>query len=158
MMLFMLNIALAFIWAGAAGGITSSNLLIGFGLGYIILLMQQRLTPASYNMKVAQFVSFSIYFAYEVFVGAVLVAWDVVTPQLRARPGIVAVPLDGRTPAEIAIFANALSLTPGTITLDLSPDQKTLYVHSMFVDTPDKVRHNLKQGLERRLLTLLRLE
>jgi multicomponent Na+:H+ antiporter subunit E len=119
--------------------------------------MQQRLTPASYNRKVVHFFSFACYFAYEIFAGAVLVAWDVVTPQLKARPGIVAVPLDAQTPAEAAIFANALSLTPGTISLDLSPDMKTLYVHAMFVDDPDKVRQDLKQGLERRLLALLRL-
>lgn len=153
----MFNIALAFIWAGATGGITAGNLFTGFIVGYIILFVQHRRTPTSYNLKVVQLFSFIFYFAYEIFAGAVLVAWDVVTPQHKSRPGIVAVPLDGRTAAEVALFANAVTLTPGTITLDISPDQKTLFVHAMFVDTPDGVRYDLKQGLERRILALLRL-
>ena len=153
----LLNIALAFIWAGATGGITAGNLITGFIVGYLILLVQHRFSPTSYNRKVVQFFSFALYFAYEIIAGAILVTWDIITPQHKSRPGIVAVPLDARTPAEVALFANAVTLTPGAITLDVSEDQKTLYVHAMFVDTPDQVRYNLKQGLERRLLALMRL-
>ena len=66
---------------------------------------------------------------------AVRVARDVLSPRLRVRPGVVAVPLDARTDLEITLFANLVSLTPGTLSLDVSPDRRTLYVHAM--DLPD---------------------
>ena len=53
-------------------------------------------------------------------------------------------------------LANSITLTPGTLGLDVSEDRKTLYVHSMWVDDPDEVRREIKQGFERRVLELMR--
>jgi multicomponent Na+:H+ antiporter subunit E len=72
------------------------------------------------------------------------------------RPGIVAVPLDAQTDLEITLMANLITLTPGTLSLDVSEDRHTLYVHAMFVDSPESVRDSIKNGFERRLLELIR--
>lgn len=73
-------------------------------------------------------------------------------------PGIVAIPLDARTDAEIAVLANLITLTPGSVTLDLSEDRRVLYVHAMYIDGGDveAYRRSVKEGLERRVLELLR--
>jgi len=84
------------------------------------------------------------------------VGTDILTPRHRARPGIVAVPLDARTDAEIALFANVVSLTPGSLSLEISPDRTRLFVHAMFLDDPESFRRELKQGFERRVLELMR--
>ena len=77
--------------------------------------------------------------------------------RLRATPGIIAVPLDAETDTEITILANLISLTPGTLSLLVSPDRRTLYVHAMYLDEgPDALRADLKQQMERRVLELLR--
>ena len=68
----------------------------------------------------------------------------------------MAVPLDARTDAEITLFANVVSLTPGSLSLEVSPDRRTLYVHAMFLDDPDTFCRELKQGFERRVLELMR--
>jgi len=47
------------------------------------------------------------------------------------------------------VLANLISLTPGSLSLDVSPDGKTLYVHAMFADDPDETRRRIKTGFER---------
>lgn len=64
-------------------------------------------------------------------------------------PGIVAVPLDLETDAAIAIFANIVTLTPGTLSIDVSTDRRTLFVHALDVGDPETFRRELKEGLER---------
>jgi multicomponent Na+:H+ antiporter subunit E len=73
-------------------------------------------------------------------------------------PGVVAIPLDARTDAEIAMLANLITLTPGSVTLDLSEDRRVLYVHAMYIDGGDVEAYvrSVKEGLERRVLELLR--
>jgi multicomponent Na+:H+ antiporter subunit E len=73
-------------------------------------------------------------------------------------PGVVAIPLDARTDAEIALLANLITLTPGSVTLDISEDRSVLYVHAMYIDGGDveAYRRSLKEGLERRVLELMR--
>ena len=78
------------------------------------------------------------------------------TPSHISRPGIIRLPLDARTDMEIMAVANLISLTPGTLSIDLSDDRRYLYVHVMFLDDVDAVRRELKDGLERRVLEVLR--
>jgi multicomponent Na+:H+ antiporter subunit E len=79
---------------------------------------------------------------------------DVLTPTHRMQPVIVAFPLDAKTDFEITLLANLITLTPGTLSLDVSEDKKVLYIHSMYVSDPDKFREQLKNGFERKLLEI----
>jgi multicomponent Na+:H+ antiporter subunit E len=101
-------------------------------------------------------VEFLLFMLWEIFYANLRVARDVITPGNYMRPGIVALPLDAKTDGEITLLANLLSLTPGTISLDLSKDRKELYVHVMFLHDVDEVKEQIKSGFERRLLELLR--
>ena len=85
-------------------------------------------------------------------VSSLRVAYDVLTPTLHMRPAIVAIPLDAETDLQITILANFITLTPGTLSLDVSPDRKTLYVHAMYVDDVDAFRREIKEELERRVI------
>jgi multicomponent Na+:H+ antiporter subunit E len=85
------------------------------------------------------------------------VAYIVVNPWYPLRPGIVAIPLDARTDAEITLLANLITLTPGTLSIDVSADRKVLYIHVVELgEQPDQVRHKIKERLERRLLEVMR--
>ncbi len=77
-------------------------------------------------------------------------------PTRYRRPGIVAVPLDAETDLEIAFLANLITLTPGSLCVDISEDRRTMYIHAMFVDDPDSVRSEIKGRFERWVLVLLR--
>ena len=111
---------------------------------------------SGYFERVWRLVRLAVFFVYELIVSSLRVVWDVVTPSHLSRPGIVALPLDVDGEAEILVVANLISLTPGSLSLDLSSDRKTLYVHAMFVDDPEKLRQELKSGIERRVVEALK--
>ena len=152
-----LNMVLAVGWAALVGSFTLQSLLVGFGIGYLALWVARPLFGETvYFERVWRVMRLGVLFVYELIVSSVRVVWDVVTPTHRSRPGIVAMPLAARGEAEILLVAGLISLTPGTLSLDVSPDRKTLYLHAMFVDDPDALRRELKQGMERRVMEALR--
>ena len=58
--------------------------------------------------------------------------------------------------ADLTMLANLLTLTPGSLSLDVSEDRKTLFVHAMYIEDADQFRREVKEGLERRVLELMR--
>ncbi len=154
---FLSNVFFAFFWALANGELSLSSLVIGFVLGYFVLwLTQSMMPPTRYFGRLSAAIRFAGYFLWQLLLSNLRVAYDVVTPHLYMRPGIIAIPLDAKTDQEITLLANFITLTPGTLSLDVSEDRRYLYVHAMFVDDVDKFRQSTKDGFERRLLELMR--
>ena len=156
MSVFALNAALALAWAALVGSFTLPSLLAGFVVGYGSLWVARPLFGQTvYFERVWRIVRLCILFIYELLVSSLRVVWDVITPTHLSRPGIIAMPLDAKGDGEILLVASLISLTPGTLSLDVSADKKTLYVHAMFVDDPEALRQELKQGMERSVLEAL---
>lgn len=155
---FLLNILLALAWVALTGRFNTVNFAFGFALGYGALWLAQRvLGPSSYFGKAHRFVGFLLFFLWEVVKANLQVAYIALNPRYRLRPGVVAVPLDARTDAEITLLANLITLTPGTLSIDVSADRKVLYVHTMDMgNDPVRFRKEIKEGLERRLLEVTR--
>lgn len=111
-----------------------------------------------YFFKIPKLISFIAYFIKELFVSNFNVAYDVLTPVHRMNPAIIAVPLDASTDLEIVTLAALITLTPGTLSLEVSEDRKTLYVHEMYIPGGDveAIRQKIKHGFERRILELTR--
>jgi multicomponent Na+:H+ antiporter subunit E len=150
------NVALAAVWAAILGDVSIPTLAVGFALGFAILALTDELTGSSrYAARLARAVEFAAWFAGQLVLSSVRVAQDIVTPRQRARPGIVAVPLDVETDAAITLLANLVSLTPGSLSLEVSEDRRTLFVHVMFLDDVETVRRQVKDGFERRVRELL---
>ena len=144
-------------WAAVVGSVDEVHLATGFIVGYLALWVARPvLGPTRYFGKLFEAFRFSVFFAYELILSNLRVAWDVLTPRTYRKPGVVAIPLDANSDFEITLLANLVTLTPGSLSLDVSPDGKKLYVHAMFVEDPDQLRADIKQGFERRVLELLR--
>ena len=154
--MFLLNILLALSWMALTGQFSPTNFIEGFVLGYLMLWLVQRTTSRSqYFFKMRQVLGFVLFFAWELILANLRVAYSVLTPQIPLRPGIVAIPLDVQTDTEITLLVNLITLTPGTLSLDVSADRRVLYVHTMHVDNVDDFRYQIKQGFERRVRELL---
>jgi multicomponent Na+:H+ antiporter subunit E len=151
------NLLLALVWVAMSGEFSLTNLVIGVVFGYFILLLSQRaLGPSPYFRKAGQAVRFAAFYLYELVRANLRVAYDVITPTHQTDPGIVAIPLDARTDTEITLLANLITMTPGSLSIDVSDDRRVLYVHTMFVGDPEAFRRTIKHDFERRVLELLR--
>lgn len=157
MNLFLKNVLLALLWAALTGSVSLTTLFFGFLVGFgVLYILDREPESRAYFRTTRLAVAFVLYFIKEMIVSSARVAYDVVTPEDYARPGVIGIPLEARTDLEITLLANLISLTPGTLSLDVSEDRRTLYIHAMFIDKPDDLRREIKDGLERRLLDILR--
>jgi len=102
-------------------------------------------------VRIWKLCALGVYLVVELVVSSIKVAWDVITPRHRAKPGILAVPLDVRSDAAVTVLANLVSLTPGSLSLDVSEDRSTLFVHVMFIENLESVRAEIKEKIERRV-------
>ena len=151
------NILLALAWAALTGDFSPLNLIAGFVLGFIVLLLLRSvLRLHAYTVKVPRVMALIAVFVWEVVVANVSVAYRVISPRHGMRSGVIAVPLDVKTDVEITILANMISLTPGTLSLQVSEDKRLLYVHALHIDDIDKMKQRIKDGFERRIIEVTR--
>ena len=152
------NVLLALAWAALQGDFSLQTLLTGLVLGYLILVVLVRggvLRTSPYVGRVHRVVGLAAYFFWELVKANIRLAVDVATPRFNMRPGIIALPLDATEDSEILLLSMLINTTPGSVALDVSPDRKTLYVHVMYMKTPDAARQDIKKGFERRVLGVL---
>ncbi len=155
---------LTLVWVALQGTLSVGNVVLGMIFGWAILRISEPLfdpedptesrrlsegvRPLSRLWRV--FVLLLV-FLRELIVSALQVARYTIQPTLQINPAIVEYPLDVTTGREITTLANLISLTPGTLSLDVSPDCQCLYVHAISVDTEDgsDVVADIKGSLEK---------
>jgi len=153
---FLSNILLTFVWVALTGDFSFENYLFGFFLNFHILwLITVKRKRSSYFLIVPKVIILLVYFLYELIRANIEVAYEVITPKLNMTPGIIMVPLDIKSDMGITMLANMISLTPGTLSLDVSNDKKVLFVHAMYVKDREKFIRGIKDGFERRILEVL---
>lgn len=91
-------------------------------------------------------------FIKELVLSALQVAWLVVQPKLRLRPGFIAFPLTVTSDVQITLLANLITLTPGTLSVDVSEDRKTLFIHAIDVSDREALIGRIAAGFETRIL------
>lgn len=153
---FLWNVLLAVIWVAISGKIDPGNLLLGFALGFLVMFVAGRVIgSANYAPRLLQAFELVAFFLWDLLLSNFAVAMDVLRPRPHLRPGVLAVPLDARTDAEITLLAALVALTPGSLSLDVSADRQTLYVHLMHLDDPEAATHKIKNGYERRIMAVM---
>jgi multicomponent Na+:H+ antiporter subunit E len=155
--LFLLNLLLAAGFTVIMDQLTLSGFVAGFAIGYAALWITRSLYgPTGYFLRVIKLVKLMGTFIWELLVSNFRVLWDVITPSHFSSPAVIGVPLDVRSDFEIMVLANMISLTPGTLSLDVSADRSTLYVHVMFVDDVETARAQIKERIEKPVLEAFR--
>ena len=156
MNLFLLNILLALAWGALTGQFEPINLSFGFVLGYAMLgLISRRAQKPGYFRKLPVVIEFLLFFLKEMLFANLRMAVTVLSPHMQLRPAVMAVPIELRTEAAITLLMNLITLTPGTLSLDVSTDRKMLYIHTLWLENPERFRHEIKQGYERRVREML---
>lgn len=154
---FLMNLLLSFIWVALTGSMYYTNFLFGFLLGFFILwVMNRNEVDQRYFYRVPKTISFLFFFLYQMIIANLQVAYDVITPKYFFKPGIVKYQMDAKSDFEINLLSTFISLTPGTLILDISEDKKILYIHVMYLHDKQKFMTELKNNVERKLLEILR--
>lgn len=143
--LLAINVLLAVAWAAFNETFSLGGLAVGFLGGFAALWVAQPLyKPTNYFAQMTGIIYLMFYFIWDLLLSSIRVLWDVLRPQSQSRPGIIAVPVEGMSDFQILMLANLISLTPGTLSLEVSDDKTRLYVHCMFLDEgPEAVRRSI---------------
>lgn len=121
MSLFLVNVLLALAWAAVTGSFTFLNLAFGFVLAMGTLsLIREQVGSVGYFSRARRVISLFLLFVYELILSAVRVAVLVLSPKMDLKPGIFAYPLKVDRDFEITLLANLITLTPGTLSVDVS--------------------------------------
>ncbi len=153
--MLLLNLLLAIAWVALTGNYEAGNFVIGFVLAYLVLQLTQHSKAATrYVTNLRLGLIFTLFFLKEMVVSSLRVAFKVLSPNMNLHPAVVAIPLDVKSDATITLLGNLITLTPGTLTLDVSTDRTTMYVHTMDVGDVESFRKSIKDGFERRILEI----
>lgn len=148
-----LTILLAVVWTLLQNEVSAGMVVFGIILGVIIPIMTARWWPDRPNsLRVGKMMTYVALVMWDIVVANVEVAWIVLTKRnADMRPNWVVIPLDLLSPEAITILAGTITLTPGTVSADLSDEGHSLLVHALDADDPDAVRDEIKNRYERRL-------
>lgn len=155
--ILLLNVVLAFAWAFMTGSFTLPNLIFGFALSaFALWLIREQHGTVGYFGRAWRTISLAILFVTELIKSSVRVAGLAFAPKLDIKPGFVAFQLTADRDVEITFLANLITLTPGTLSVDVSTDRKTLYIHCIDVPDPEAMKKDIADGFERKIMEAFR--
>ncbi len=154
------NVVLALAWAALTSDYKFLNLVLGFMFGYFtlaILAVRGVIPSSGYVKKVVLVLNFVGFYLKELISSNLRVATDVLKRDIKVKPGIIAVPLSLDKDSEITLLAHLISLTPGSLSLDVSTDKSVLYIHVMHLDKDNiqRIKDEIKMKFEQKVIELL---
>ncbi|WP_117160932.1 Na+/H+ antiporter subunit E [Paraliobacillus sp. X-1268] len=149
----LLNLSIALIWMLLTSQFTFSSFLIGYVIGVLLLYLFRRFLQFDiYFSKIIAFAKLVILFLKEMVIANIDVARIIITPRLKMNPGIIAYPTELKSGLEVTLLASLITLTPGTLVMAFSDDQKTLYIHTLDIDSKEAVVAGIKSTFEKGIL------
>jgi multicomponent Na+:H+ antiporter subunit E len=154
---FVYSLFLAIIWSFVKGDVSLGNIVLGLILAPFVIKafkplyqfrFEQPMSLKHVLKKIPKQLKFLWKLNYEIILANITVAKIVISPKMNIKPGIIAVPIRAKTNASITGIANSITLTPGTITIDISDDKKILYVHAIDASDPESIKEGIKTELE----------
>ncbi|MGK9050227.1 Na+/H+ antiporter subunit E [Xaviernesmea oryzae] len=154
---FLLSLVFAFVWVAITGSATLHNLIFGFALSTLSLwIVRGEVGTRGYWRRLGRILSLLALFLKELALSAWKVAVLVMRPRMDLKPGIFAFPLTVDRDFEITLLANLITLTPGTLSVDVSEDRKTLFVHAIDCSDIEATKRDIANGFERKIMEAFR--
>ncbi len=151
----LLSLALAVVWLLLANSVAPAHLLLAALLGIAIPWLTAGLFPERLgSIRLGVALRLFLPFLWDIVVANVAVARIILSPGLRVKPSFLALPLSLTHPYAIAVLAGMITMTPGTVSVDLSPDGRTLWIHALNVEDPDGAIAEIKRRYEEPLKEL----
>ena len=144
------NVLIAFVWLFLDTSYSVADFAIGFVLGAIITGFYAKLSGSRdfYLNRFLKFLKFLLVCLYELYVACFQVLVLVLTPKLNLKPGIIRMEVDLPTDFQLVFLASLINLTPGTLTLEVSSDKKTLYIHALNINDAKEIIGSIRRSFE----------
>lgn len=134
---FLFNLFLALTWSLLTGSASPWNFVAGFLVGAVVVSAYCNVTgQGHYIRRSFEAVGFLLYFFVILVKANVQIAKECITPGFHAEPRVLRYPVSHLSAVERTTLANAITLTPGTLVMDISPDGNWLYIHCMYAASP----------------------
>lgn len=135
----------ALAWSALWSDFSVANIIWGLTVGGVLcIVVPLRSTSRPPVVDPLALLRFVGHFLWALVKASAVVAWEVVTPRNVLRQGIVAAPLRTRSPALTTLIANSVSLTPGTLTLEVREEPPTLFIHILHLRSIEDVREDIR--------------
>lgn len=143
---FLFNLALTLLWMMLNRDTTLLNGILGFALGAIVVEMGMRAAgKGAYLSRLWSVIRFAGYFLYILVKANLDVAWEIITPGYNMKPRMIRYDVTGLTPIQVTTLANAITLTPGTLSADINHQGNTLYIHAMYAEKKSDATKDLDE-------------
>lgn len=140
-------------WMVLKEGYSVGDFLIGYVVAAVIVRALGDIWPGPVRVyRPLRLLRLGADFVRALLVANLVVAWTVIRPRLDIRPAFLVVPLDLEDDFRITMLANMITLTPGTLSVDIAPDRSALYVHCLSAEDVEAVRHDIKAIFEKGIL------
>ena len=153
----LLNFFLAFVWMFMTVSFSPSGFAIGFlvGLG-IIILMRRFFSYRLYTFRVWAVIYLILLFLKELLMSSIQVLRIVIRPNMNLKPAIFELETELKEDWEITLLSALITLTPGTLVVGISNDQKRLFIHALDFEDIDDAVNSIKDTFERAILEVSR--
>lgn len=153
----LLNLVIAFIWMFLYSDFSPNRFILGYLVGIACIGLLSRFWPHGFYLrKLWAIIKLLVLFMKELLISSVTVLLQIVQPRLSIRPGIFAYETKLTTDWEISILSCLICLTPGTLTLDVSHDGRTLYIHAMDIEDAALVSEQIRGTFEKAIQEVTR--
>lgn len=154
---FLLNLLLAFTWMFLTNSWTFTSYFIGYVIGMILLFGMRRFFSHRFYMKnIVAIIKLLVIFIKELALSNLSVLKMVLSPKMNIQPGIFALKTELKKDWEITVLANLITLTPGTLVLEISEDNKILYVHALHLPDVTEAIFSIKNSFEKAIMEVSR--
>jgi multicomponent Na+:H+ antiporter subunit E len=153
----LINLTIGLIWMFLSESYTFISFLTGFIVGIFLLFLLNRFIPDTFYFHyVLAIWRLILLFFKELIIANIDVLKMVYKPKMDMQPGIIALPTDLRTNWEITLLANLITLTPGTLSVDVSSDNRFIYIHAMDLSDVDETIEQIKGTFEKAIKDVTR--
>lgn len=153
----VINLIIAMMWMFLSESYSISSFITGYVLGILLLLIMRRFIPGRFYLeRFVKIIQLILLFIKELIKSNIDIVKLVYTPKPDIEPGIFAYETELKSDWELTLLANLITLTPGTLSVAISNDNSTIYIHAMDIDDIDESIQSIKNTFEKAIMEVTR--
>lgn len=153
----LINLTIAIVWMFLNSDWSPVSFVIGFVIGILLLFLLRRFLPTRFYLaNVIAVIKLTLIFIRELILSNISVLKLVLAPNLNMKPGIFAYKTELKSEWEITLLSSLITLTPGTLVIDVSDDNQTLYIHAIDVPDAEETIQSIKDSFEKAIMEVTR--